>query len=247
MWQGFGASVPGSRHIAANVPCQDAHDFRIVGENRVIVAVADGLGSAAKAEIGAQLAVSTALDYIEMALTSEPEGWEQLLHNTFRHTRAALEEFAQLKDESVKDYATTLIVAAVMENGVVVGHIGDGGVVALLADDALQTISPPQQGEYANEVAALTSEDALTLLRIAAVTSDNLQGEAVLSDGLQRLAINLSSYVPYAPFFKPFFDVFPLSVETVEVSNALKNFLISDRVCARTDDDKTLVVVGRSR
>jgi serine/threonine protein phosphatase PrpC len=60
-WRVVGASVVGTAHEKTGQPCQDAHGWRILPDNVLIAAVADGAGSAALGEIGAQVAVRAVL------------------------------------------------------------------------------------------------------------------------------------------------------------------------------------------
>lgn len=242
----IGASVQGTSHVRADTPCQDAHGYRVL-EDGVIAAVADGLGSAARSEEGARLAVDTALDVLDdalgVALPDDVDGWTHILRSAFTEARRNLEQAAESNGLPLRDYGTTLIAVAVTEEWLTVGQIGDGAAVALFADDTLETISEPQRGEYANETIPLTASDALTLAHFSARQAE-VKALALLTDGLQSLSINTATGVPYAPFFAPLFEGIGQPIDTDETSNQLGDFLDSERVCAKTDDDKTLVVVG---
>jgi hypothetical protein len=103
------------------------------------------------------------------------------------------------------------------------------------------SVTRPQRGEYANETNFLTQEDALE--RIDTVILDApLQSLAVLSDGLLRLAMQMPAHEPHLPFFKPLFAFAAHPADLQEASAKLAGFLASERVCARTDDDKSLVL-----
>ncbi len=247
MWQAIGASVQGTSHIRAGIPCQDAHGYRLLS-NGVIAAVADGLGSAARADEGAKIAVETALDALAEALVdSLPFNSDTLLkivQDAFTHARQALEQTASNSALPLRDYGTTLIVTMVTEDWLVLGHIGDGAVVALFADDTLKTVSPPQRGEYVNEATPLTAQDALLMAHFS-VCQAPVKAVALLTDGLQHLSLNLATDAPFAPFFAPFFSAITQTLDVSEASGQLAAFLGSERVCARTDDDKTLVLIGK--
>jgi hypothetical protein len=131
----------------------------------------------------------------------------------------------------------------------VVAQIGDGAVVAMDMDDSLFTVTRLQRGEYANETHFLVQEDALDQLVIDVVDRP-VQALAVMSDGLIRLALKMPSQEPHTPFFSPLFR-FAASVEEDDAKRdaageQLAAFLSSDRVNARTDDDKSLVLAVRS-
>jgi hypothetical protein len=247
MWQVISASRPGTSHLRVDMPCQDAHAYRLRGDT-VLAAVADGLGSAAHAEVGAKAAVESALDFLEATLESQPPteaaGWEKALSQVFTEARQRLEEIAQENELPLREYGTTLIVAVATADWLALGHLGDGAAVAFLEDGRLETVSEPQRGEYANEVKPLTAPDALTHIQFS-VKRSPVKGVALLTDGLQALAIHLATGEPHAPFFKPFFAAIGQPIDAQETSQQLADFLDSERVCARTDDDKTLLIIGR--
>ncbi|HOT93457.1 MAG TPA: PP2C family serine/threonine-protein phosphatase [Anaerolineae bacterium] len=247
VWQAIGASVQGTSHIRAGIPCQDAHGHRILG-HCAIAAVADGLGSASKAAEAAKQVVEVAMDTLAKslvnALPSDADGWIKTMREVFAYVRQALEQTALSDALPLRDYGTTLIVTVVTQDWLAVGHIGDGAVVALFADDTLSLVSSPQRGEYANETIPLTAPDALTLAHFSVFQSP-VKAVALLTDGLQNLSLNLAAGTPFAPFFAPFFEVITQTLDSAEASRQLAEFLGSERVCARTDDDKTLVVVGK--
>jgi hypothetical protein len=70
-----------------------------------------------------------------------------------------------------------------------------------------------------------------------------------MSDGLTRLALKMPSYEPHVPFFQPLFayieETSPAN-SNVKAEQQMAAFLASERVSARTDDDKTLVLAVRS-
>lgn len=61
-WRVVAASAAGSAHLARGLPCQDAWAWRCLPTGPLLAAVADGAGSAARAELGAALAVEAVLD-----------------------------------------------------------------------------------------------------------------------------------------------------------------------------------------
>lgn len=67
-WRVIAASVVGSGHVRAGVPCQDAHAYRILPDGTLVIAVADGAGSAARAAEGAAAAVRHAVAAMAEAL-----------------------------------------------------------------------------------------------------------------------------------------------------------------------------------
>ena len=247
IWEGYGASVVGTSHQTTGAPCQDAFLLRLCGPV-VITAVADGLGSAAKSDTGSKLAVAAAGEAVEQALaTTTPlteSQWHEVLRSSFAAARGALEQHAAGVLQPLRDLATTLLVAVVTPGFLAVGQIGDGAIVARRFTGELETVSLPQRGEFANETTPLTAVGALERVAYRVLPAP-ITGLALFSDGLQNLCITSATGQPFEPFFAPFFDTFTPPFDREELARQLARFLGSERVCRRTDDDKTLVVIAR--
>jgi serine/threonine protein phosphatase PrpC len=251
-WQVIGAAVQGLSHQKLGLPCQDALEYRCLPDGALLVALADGAGSATRAELGARAAVQAALDSLtfslEQGLPSECCGWVELFWQTFASARAALIQLAEELDESLRDFATTLTCLAATPDQLIVGQLGDGAVVARGADGLLETVTTSQRGEYANETYFLTQEQALEQVAIQVINLP-VQALAVMSDGLTRLALKRPTNEPHLPFFKPLFDFVEArapSNDGAQANETLAAFLASPRVCERTDDDKALVLALRA-
>jgi Protein phosphatase 2C len=138
------------------------------------------------------------------------------------------------------DLATTLIVVLASRSFVAVAHIGDGAVVVGDQDGKLTTVTPPTNGEFANETVLLGYKHTVDF-KINCLTKFRVKSVAVFSDGLQRLALQMPQGIPHAPFFDPIFDRLQRQTE-IEMEHFLKSFLNSTPVNNRTDDDKSLVI-----
>ena len=140
-------SAPGTSHqtlgTPLGTPCQDAHALRVLPGGELVVAVADGAGSAARSGEGAQRAVesmTTALvATLEESLPQIEDEWQAVVVEAFGRTREALVAFAAEEHEDVRAFATTLTCAIATDTWLVVGQIGDGAVVATDATGALCT------------------------------------------------------------------------------------------------------------
>jgi hypothetical protein len=141
-----------------------------------------------------------------------------------------------------RDFACTLLGVISLPCASLVLQIGDGGVV-VDAGDGLEVSIVPMSGEYANMTHFVTDENAVEILKTKLYNAPLAQ-VAVFSDGIQRLALNMASNTPHAPFFAPFFRALESAPRDHEeqLHQSLIRFLTSEAVNARTDDDKTLVV-----
>lgn len=243
----IGSSVAGARHALTNSPCQDAHGY-LVRNGYVIAAVADGLGTAPKSEVGSRLAVDAVISEIEQLLGREmPDslaGWMDVIRVAFGLARIRIEEVAEAAGEPLRDYGTTLLAAVLASDWLAIGHLGDGAAVALHTNGSIETVSPPLRGEYANEVVPLTAPGVLRRVRTSARRAD-LKAVALLTDGIQDLSIESGTESPHIRFFDPLFEAVSRAVDVAEASRQLEDFLVSERVCERTNDDKTLLLIGR--
>lgn len=203
---------------------------------RVVVAVADGLGSRAQSHIGSQ----TACDAAAQHLAGEPTWDEAAVRRAFEAARQALESKAGELGFAPAELATTLQVAGVGPEKVVAGIVGDGAVVAHA--DEPRILLAPEDMQYANEVVPLTEAAWPEHFRYAEL--DAPQSVLVFTDGLTRLILERrkGGWEP----FRPFFDAFLPTINGEGFDEELvSRFLEGERVDASWDDDKCLVVVGR--
>lgn len=246
-WRVVGASAIGTGHVKTGLPCQDAFAYQQT-ENSLMIAVADGAGSAALSHEGSALAVETALASLTTQLTEtvtlNADEWSTVITTTFEATRSALIDHAVAAGMPLRDYATTLLLLVLTDSATVSGMIGDCLAVMLNQADALTVLTVPQKGEYANTTNFLTQDDALDMLDIQHI-DESPAGVAAFSDGLQTLAVNIAQNKPHAPFFNPLFAFTAAAEEQAAAAQQLAEFLNSDRLNERTDDDKTIVLARR--
>ena len=248
-WRFIAASTAGTSHVVSSRPCEDAYIiFEQVapdGSPFLFAAVADGAGSAANAQIGSHIAV-------EIAAASALSLWRT--SNPFPHERSPLSfsmQFAapliqpRAEGAEPRDFATTFLAAVCAGGRTTLIQIGDG-VIACDFGEGLHIPIRPMCGEYANQTRFITDEDAFSIATASTTNALPIR-LALMSDGLQRLAINMSTSTPHEPFFSPFFSALASATDDVipTLTIALQRFLESPQVNARTDDDKTLVVVTR--
>lgn len=241
----FGASVIGPLHIQKNILCQDACAYEFSPFGWGAIAVADGLGSASKSEIGAKTAVGAAIQAIKAIIEGKMKE-EINLHDTAREAvnfaRKELEEKAIEEQCNLRDLATTLIVVIILENNIAVAHIGDGAVVAK-KDEGLILVSGPGESEYVNEVVPLTSKGWEEFLKIIPRVSD-IEYVAVFTDGCQRAALRKiqNDLEPYNRFFAPLFSYAKELDDLSMGEQDIRDLLASQKISEHSEDDKTLVI-----
>jgi hypothetical protein len=242
-WTVAAASVQGADHVHNNTPCQDAHAVRFAKPGWIVAAVADGAGSASRAEQGAALAVKEAADRAEALVKHPPAEWGQSVFELFRDTKKVVAAEALRASEPARAFASTLLLSILGPELLVTGHVGDGAIVHQRADESLETVSPPLECESADQTVFLVSRDALDVLRVV-VRREAHTAVAMFTDGLQWMALDYPGWRPRPGFLNPIFSHFRRSPLEGDEPAA---FLGSVRVREGTGDDVTLVVATRSQ
>jgi Protein phosphatase 2C len=243
-WAVLGESVIGTSHRDRNTPCQDAFRFRLFrpGDEWLVVAVADGAGSAAHAEIGATLACDEFVRRVE-AFGPETLSTHEAMAALFADVRTALVTEAERRSVTPRDLACTALLAVAGPSSAMVAQLGDGAVV--LGDGrGHRTVFWPEPAEYANATDFLTDDEFAGAMRFEAI-ADPVSELALLTDGLQRLALDYAVRMPHPPFFGPLFAAVRAAPDPEPLVEPFRGFLDSPRVNERTDDDKTLVIAVR--
>ena len=254
-WRTLAASVVGTSHASAGLPCADACAVRVLRHPRaggpILVAVAaDGAGTSERAPEGARLACEAVLEQARLwaggkanLSTFGREGFLPWLD----HARRRIAEAARAEGRESRDFSCTLLVALVDEAQAVFFQIGDGAIVYRDRERAYVPALWPQSGEYANCTWFVTDDDAAG--RVQAVAAAGVHEVALLTDGLQGLALRFSARKAHGPFFEPMFARLrrERAGQSRSLLGELRTFLASAPVNQRTDDDKTLVLATRLR
>jgi hypothetical protein len=260
-WRTVAASVAGTSHADAGHPCADAcaiRHLRTSGGGSVLVAVAaDGAGTFEHAPEGARLACEAILEQAELRASGASEGDEPSdrsdlsrvgREDVLRWVDAARRRIAEAADSErldVRDFSCTLLVALVDETSAVFFQIGDGAIVHRAEGGGYVPVFWPQSGEYANCTSFVTDEDAADHVQWAVATG--VHEVALLTDGLQALALRFVTREAHDAFFEPMFARLrdEPEAEPEGLLGELRAFLDSPPVNQRTDDDKTLVLATR--
>jgi len=253
-WLSAGATVAGTAHVRRAEPRQDALSVRHTpAGNAVVLALADGAGSAERGGAGAAIAVRALRAAGEAACGRAPiaELDGPMMVDAMAAARRAVLNAAERAAIAPRALATTALLVVSDGSTTLAAHVGDGAaVVRLAADRSWCALSWPERGEYAGMTRFLT-EDPPAPVRVARL-EDDVSALAVLTDGLERLVLDLAAGTPHPPFF----DMIAAPLDTRacggatagrdrRLSRALARYLSGEAVCERTDDDKTLAIAVR--
>jgi serine/threonine protein phosphatase PrpC len=250
MWKVISDSVQGTSHLSSAAPCQDACRVlkRSDPQPMLIAVCADGAGSASHAHVGAQTACNSFIKFFEEA-TPENLANPTVIAASLRHLASKLREELQAaataQNTSIRELACTLLGAVVLDNCGVFVQIGDG-VIIVLGANGYETVFWPQSGEYLNTTNFLTDATYADKLEVR-IVEQRIEELALLTDGIELLALSLAEKSVFQPFFRPLFEALRASPNPEQLQEPLRQFLASDRVNERTDDDKTLILATRRR
>ena len=248
-WRAAAAAVAGTKHAASGERCQDAVRVQQCGET-LILAVADGAGSSQLAAEGADAAVRILSACLEQRLRGTPlERWSEAdARACLEETRSLLSGLADEAGASLRDLACTLMAAAANATRALLVQIGDGAIVlSAEAGEDWCWMFEPHRGQYANETSFLSDEDAVARANVAIVPAP--AELAMFTDGLERLLIQEG---PQRTVVSAFFQQMmpPIRELTAagcdsNLSRLLTDYLGSEAIRERTDDDCTLVLATR--
>lgn len=248
LWRYAAGQATGSAHEKTGKPCQDRFLCTTVEAHTTLIAVvADGAGTAEHAHVGAEIAVNTVSSIAQLGARAGRRDYPEILREGATLARQRLVETAADRNLPPRDLACTLLAVILAPTGGGALQIGDGVIV--VGDQPLtwRWVFWPQKGEYANTTFFLSDEAALAKAEVQAL-SDDVVDVALMSDGLEQLAVQFASRKAHDPFFKSVLT--PLHAETAEgesarLSQGLATMLASAAVRARTDDDASLVIATR--
>jgi hypothetical protein len=243
MWAVVSASVIGTSHEAVRLPCQDAYSVvraKLGDEDVLIVAIADGAGSASHSQIGSKEAV----EHLTKLAASEISSIESIDHETIRkwysNVLLHLKEVAVLESVEANDLACTLLLGVACKSGAVFAQVGDGAWV-IEVDNVISAATWPEKGEFANVTAFLTTEGSLNRIQFKRYQG-SVRAIAGFTDGIENMVLNSAEHTSYAPFFEKMFSPLRACDDDTLLVAPLRAMLASETVNARTDDDKTLVL-----
>lgn len=238
MWKLVFGSVPGTSHVQAGFPCQDYCSGAVFGTT-LVAACADGAGSAELSQLGSKAAVDRFMEVAScdsMPATEQIEAWVDA-------ARGHLLEKAAGRGSTPRQLACTFLAALVGDGWAAFVQVGDG-LIVFDGPDGYNVAFWPDNGEYANTTRFLSEDDFRQHLRVE-IVERHVSELAVLTDGLQMLALDIAGAKVHDRFFAPLFKAVRYGPDEAALRVSLVEFLKSKRVSDRTDDDKTLLLATR--
>ena len=247
-WKTVSAAVAGPNKGALG--CQDAvavRHIRAGGHTALVMALADGAGSASHGGDAARLIVRTLLAAASSRLRrrfgqGKPENAWGVgdMAAAFVRARTAVIHAAEAQHHDLRDWGSTGLLAVLTDDTTVLAQMGDGAMCLRQGGEWSCPILPDLDG-YVNVTTFVTHGHAPLRTHVAP------PADAVLlfSDGLQSLALDYQSGRPHAPFCHGVIAELGKSTDSRKLRGDLATWLSSDSIRTRSDDDVSLAMALR--
>ncbi len=180
------ARTIGRAHQSAQTPCQDFVASR-QGRDLACVALADGAGSCAHSEHGAEAAVRATIRFVsthfERLWAQAQQDATAVAQELTDYCLTALQREAKRLHCALPELACTLLFVAHQEGRYLAGHLGDGCIARMDEDGHVFPLSHPDNGEFANTTRFLTDASAVRHFRIFHSHDPKPSGFVLMSDG----------------------------------------------------------------
>jgi hypothetical protein len=253
IWKVIGQSVIGASHIQSGKQCEDAINFKVIEsstQDDILVGfISDGAGSAKFAGEASQLSVKIGVDLVQEFLKQNRILEERHLLELAETIYFKLQDQATINNVELSEFSCTLLGFIVFSGRACFLQIGDGAIVTNDGNGYFNFIWWPHNGEYQNTTTFLIDDPNFKDLKIKIVES-SVTEIAVFTDGLQMLALNNETISVHQPFFTDLYKWLRFAHEQDHISilnNKLIDYLSSELINSKTDDDKTLLLATKVR
>lgn len=184
-WKQWGISVMGQSHSDNKIPNQDSFVFDFKGNaNKKVLyaAVADGLGSKCRSELGAKALCKT-VKKVSKFFKSYPETTPSDIALYVQGLWTS--ELMRLKPVKISDFSTTAVFALLYKNKLIVCQMGDGLVCGLFDDESKDFILSDNDNDgFANITVSLGTGMKLENWKVGLTTPEGLQCLFLCTDGI---------------------------------------------------------------
>ncbi len=219
------------------MPC---HDFGTVAKPTrecVVGAVAEGAARGRLSHIGAQIAARTAADALDALTRTGTSPDEDDLRRVLRRVRLVLVREAAERNCDLSELATTLIAFALIPDRIAAIQVGDGFLVAASPARPYHSICGTGQTSF------VTDDEAEDTVAIA-LDEGPVSFVAAGTDGLRSLSVRSEDGRPHSSFLRPLNRYISTAESDDEIHLGIREFLRSDRLAERVEDDMALMLCG---
>lgn len=143
----YSANIPGPSHIESGIPCQDSCAVENIAGELVIAAVADGLGSETRSDIGSRIAADTSVSYCSdhIGACGSDEDISAMMRQAYYSAYDAVLAKAASDSESADQYDSTLCLAIFNGDTLYWGNSGDSGMAIARKDGTYELVTTMQR------------------------------------------------------------------------------------------------------
>jgi hypothetical protein len=250
-WKAIGKAIRGTSHLQSGKPCEDAIKYTVVPSpfngDVLVCCISDGAGSTKYAAEASSLVTTKTVDYLSQQIMKGEELAEADIISIAEQLYDELNEIATQRNEPLNEFSCTFLGCVLFDTKSIFFQIGDGAIIRDDGNDNFVTVWWPQNGEYSNTTSFLIDDHNLCQLK-SVVVEGYVQEVALFTDGLQLLTLNNENLSVHQPFFSGMFKWLRMATteEDINILNRkLGEYLDSDAINSRTDDDKTLFLATR--
>ena len=249
LWRYASGQSTGSSHEKLGKPCQDRMACATADADATLIAVvADGAGTAELAHIGAEIAVATVSSVAQLGVRAGRDDYQDILREGAALARQRLvEAAAERKADAARSRLHACWPSSSRRSAAARCRSATASSSSASNRSRWRWVFWPQKGEYANTTFFLSDEKALANAEVAALP-DEVQDVALMSDGLEPLAVQFATRTAHEPFFRTVLAPLHAATRQRRSGGALDGpptLLASPAVRSRTDDDASLVIATR--
>lgn len=249
-WKVIGQNCIGTSHLDSNKSCEDSIDYILInnGEEEILLCcISDGAGSAKYAAEASSFVTKTVIYILSKWIDEKKEIDDNSIVALGEIIFDSLSEKAKDKKVKLNEFSCTALGCIIFDKKALFFQVGDGVIIRDDNNQSYTAVWWPDNGEYSNTTHFLIDDYNLSFLKKVTI-EESIKEVAILTDGLQLLTLNNENLSVHKPFFSDLFKWLRLArnQNDIDVLNKrLYQYLDSDTINARTDDDKTLLLATR--
>lgn len=248
----FCFSALGESHKENDAVCQDRCRMETIDEGKFFVmAIADGVGSCALSDFGADCAVNTAVDTINIILKDflnkdhenvpGPEFMKVMLQEAMNKAYEAVNKLSSDMQQLSFSFQSTLTISVYDGYNLYFSHAGDDGIVIVTDDGKVSMVTARHKGNTKSSVYPLQSVETWQY-----GNADRIAAVIMATDGVLDSFVKDVSGEPivYYPFIKRLLVKNTASLEDTEnLCNDYYNYINSEEFRKNVRDDITFAVI----
>jgi hypothetical protein len=172
----------GPYHKKNGIPCQDSYAYEVLDNGYIVAAVADGLGSCKRSDVGSKVAADSAVAVCSGKLGNDMSDEEiiEIMKLAYMVADVNVSTIAEKAGDMSDEYDTTLCLAIYDGRNLYYGQAGDSGLIALTNTGEYIPVTSQQRDE---DGAVFPLCFGLSYWEFGKVERD-VSGYALMTDGI---------------------------------------------------------------